>query len=155
MDRRKIDVVLSTLLIIVSLIVLTNDNLVEGGVETELGSMFLPRIIAGLMIIFSVSMAVPSLLKLVRNVDQEENEAIDTTGFLGVLYYISIFVAYWLLVPVVGFLVATPFVMFGIAVLLGGRNWVPMVLMSVITPVLVFYGALYFLRVFLPIWALS
>ncbi|WP_461536741.1 tripartite tricarboxylate transporter TctB family protein [Spongorhabdus nitratireducens] len=155
MDRRKIDVVLSTLLIIISVIILTNDNLVEGGVETELGSMFLPRIVAGLIIIFAAVMGIESLLKLLRQAKQEESEIIVTQGFSGVLVYIGIFIAYWLAVPHVGFLVATPFVMFSVAVLLGGRNWIPITLVSVITPLLIFYGSSHFLRVYLPTWTLS
>ena len=35
MDRRKIDVAFSSLLIVISFIILTGDNLVEGGMETE------------------------------------------------------------------------------------------------------------------------
>ncbi|MRI32436.1 tripartite tricarboxylate transporter TctB family protein [Endozoicomonas sp. OPT23] len=155
MDRRKIDVVLATISIVVSVIILTNDSLVEGGVETELGSLFLPRIVAGLMIVFSAAMAIPSLLGLLRQAEQTDEEAISTTGFSGVFIYIGIFITYWLVVPYVGFLVATPFVMFSIAALLGGRKWLPIVLMSVITPLMVFYGSLHFLRVFLPTWTLS
>ncbi|MCW8884463.1 MAG: hypothetical protein OQK12_04290, partial [Motiliproteus sp.] len=64
MDRRKIDVVLSTFLIIASLIILTNDNLAEGGAESDLGIMFLPRIVAGLIIIFASTIAIQSLRNL-------------------------------------------------------------------------------------------
>ena len=56
--------------------------------------------------------------------------------------------------PYVGFLVATPFIMLAVAILLGGRNWVPIIATSVITPVLLFYGSREFLRVYLPTWTL-
>ena len=46
MDRRKIDVAMTSFLIVMSLIILISDDLVQGGVETDLGSMFLPRIVA-------------------------------------------------------------------------------------------------------------
>ncbi|MBQ0783899.1 MAG: tripartite tricarboxylate transporter TctB family protein, partial [Amphritea sp.] len=64
MDRRIIDIGFSTFLIIVSLIILTNDNLVEGGAESDLGSMFLPRVVAGLIILFAATIAIQSLRKL-------------------------------------------------------------------------------------------
>ncbi len=155
MDRRKLDIVMSAVLIIASIIILTDETLVEGGVESELGSMFLPRIIATLIIIFSATIGITSLRRLLIKADTEDCEKIDIEGFSGILVYIGIFIAYWFLVPITGFLVTTPFVMFSIAVLLGGRRWIPIITMSVVTPVIVYYGSLHFLRVFLPVWNLS
>ncbi|MEH6651433.1 MAG: tripartite tricarboxylate transporter TctB family protein [Motiliproteus sp.] len=154
MDRRKIDVVLSTFLIIVSVIILTNDKLVEGGAESDLDSMFLPRVVATLMIIFSATTAIQSLRKLAVGSKPEAQEIIITDGFSGILIYIGIFIAYWLTVPHIGFLVATPFIMIAVAILLGGRNWIPVISMSVITPVLIYFGSREFLRVYLPTWTL-
>ncbi|WP_315982062.1 tripartite tricarboxylate transporter TctB family protein [Aliamphritea spongicola] len=68
----------------------------------------------------------------------EDKELIVTNGYGGIFIYIGIFIAYWLLVPVLGFLVTTPFVMFSVALLLGGRNWIPITAVSVITPILIF-----------------
>jgi len=154
MDRRKIDVVLSTLLIIVSVIILTNDNLAEGGAESDLGILFLPRVVAGFMIIFAATIAIQSFMKLSKGAELEGQELITTDGFSGIFIYIGIFVAYWLAVPHLGFLVTTPFVMLGVAVLLGGRNWLPIIAVSVITPVLIYYGSREYLRVYLPTWTL-
>jgi len=150
MNRRKIDVTFSTFLILVSLIILFNDNLVEGGVETELGSMFLPRLVAVCIMIFSATIGIQSIVKLHRGTKLESEEKIDTTGFLGIALYLTIFVLYWLAVPYVGFLAATPFAMLGIAFLLGCQSWVTMVVISVITPLVVNYGCSNYLRVFLP-----
>ena len=154
MDRRKIDVVISTFLIIISVIILTNDNLVEGGAESDLGAMFLPRVVAGLIIIFSATIALQSLRKLSQGGQPEGPELIITEGFGGIVIYIGIFVAYWLAVPYVGFLVATPFVMLAVAILLGGLNWIPIIATSLITPALIYFGAREFLRVYLPTWSL-
>jgi len=154
MDRRKIDVVLSTFLIIVAVIILTNDNLAEGGAESDLGIMFLPRVVAGFMLIFSATIAIQSFNKLAKGAELEGPELIITNGFSGIFIYIGIFVAYWLAVPYLGFMVTTPFVMLGVAVLLGGRNWIPLIALSVITPVLIYYGSREFLRVYLPTMAL-
>lgn len=155
MDRRKVDIVVMTALIIASLIILVDDSLSEGGVETEFGSLFLPRIVAVFIIIFATTIACSSLLKLWAKRKITEGETIALNGFLGVNIYIGLFIAYWFVVPYIGFLIATPFVMFCIALLLGGRNWIPMALMSILVPILVFYGSNHFLRVFLPTWSLS
>lgn len=154
MDRRKIDIVLSTVLIIVSVIIFTNDNLVEGGVESDLGSMFLPRIVAGMIMIFAATIAFQSFRKLASGSQPEGPEIILTDGFGGIFIYIGIFITYWLAVPWVGFMVATPFIMIAVALLLGGRNWGPIIATSVITPVLIYYGSREFLRVYLPTWTL-
>jgi hypothetical protein len=155
MDRRKVDVVVMTMLMIVSIIILTNDNLSDGGVETELGSLFLPRIVAGFIIAFSLFVGSSSLFKLLQKEQMSDVETISLSGFFAVNIYIAIFIAYWFLVPLVGFLFITPLVMFAVAILLGGRDWLPMIAVSVIVPLLVFYGSSHFLRVFLPTWSFS
>mgnify|MGYP000241719947 CR=1 FL=1 len=154
MDRRKIDIYLSTFLIVISTIILTNNNLVEGGAESNLGSMFLPRFVACLIIIFSLIIAVQSLVKLTNNVTLIENEIINTRGLSGVFIYIVILIAYWFSMLHMGFLISTPFIMIAVAILLGGRRWVPIITMSVMTSLIIFYGSKIFLRVYLPTWTL-
>ena len=139
----------------VSLIILTNDGLVEGGMETELGSMFVPRVIAIFILIFSGTIGVQSLLKMRKNEELELVEYIDTVGFGGVAIYFGIFILYWLAVPYVGFIVATPFTIFSVAYLLGGRSWIPIGTVSIVTPIIIYYGCSQYLRVFLPTWSLS
>lgn len=155
MDRRKIDVVLSTILILVSLIILLRDDLAKGGMETELGSMFLPRLVAVFILLFSGTIGIQGLLSLARKEKRLPTEFIDTTGFLGVGIYFAIFILYWLIVPHLGFLVTTPFIIFAIAYLLGGRSWLPIAAISIITPLLIYYGCSQYLRVFLPTWSLT
>lgn len=155
MDRRIADVVFTTALIIASVVILVGNNLVEGGVETDLGSLLLPRLVAMAIIVFSVLIGVPSLLKLLGNEARSTLETIDTEGFLGVGLYIGILAAYWYFLPIAGFLVTTPVAMFAIAVLLGGRRWWVMAAVSVAVPTVVYYGCSNFLRVFLPVWNLS
>jgi hypothetical protein len=152
-ERRKIDVILSSVLILASVIILTDDNLVEGGLETDLGSLFLPRIVAAFMMVFAAFIGIQSLIKINKKVALESSETIDVNGFLGIFIYIFIFTLYWFLVPRLGFLITTPFVMLAISWLLGGRSWIPMISLSLVIPLLVFYGARQFLRVYLPTWA--
>jgi putative tricarboxylic transport membrane protein len=49
--------------------------------------------------------------------------------------------------------VATPAVIVAVAVLLGGRSWVPIIAMSLITPAVIFYGCRELIRVYLPEWS--
>ena len=153
MDRRKIDVGLSTFLMIISVIILTNDNLADGGAESDLGILFLPRVVAGFIILFAAIIGIQSLRSLSQGRKPEGQELIATDGFTGIFIYIAIFVFYWLAVPYLGFMITTPIVMLAVAYLLGGRNWPPIIAVSVITPILIFYGSREFLRVYLPTWA--
>lgn len=155
MDRRKFDVAFAGLLIFGALVILTSDSLVDGGVETELGSMFLPRIVAGFIAIFALMIGLPSLRKLLKAVPPGGLERIDPEGMLGVLVYLAILGIYWKVMPLVGFLAATPLTMFAIAWLLKGRNWLAMAAVSIITPVAIYYGSSGVLRIFLPAWSLS
>ncbi|MGH1427382.1 MAG: tripartite tricarboxylate transporter TctB family protein [Arenicella sp.] len=156
MDRRKIDVVVTSLLIMGGIIILTNDNLSSGGIEaTSLGSLFLPRLVAIFLIVFSAFIGLQSLMKIRTKQVQLDDEKISLAGFMGVNIYVALFIAYWFLTPYVGFLIATPFIMLAIAFLLGGKNWWAMIAVSLITTCLVFYGCKHFLRVFLPTWSLS
>ncbi|REG83175.1 tripartite tricarboxylate transporter TctB family protein [Marinomonas pollencensis] len=154
MDRRKIDIYLSTFLIVISAIILTNNNLVEGGAESNLSSMFLPRFSACLIIIFSLTIAIQSLMKLARKSEIKQHEIIETEGLSGVYIYIGILITYWISMLFLGFLISTPFIMIAVAVLLGGRRWVSIISMSVITSLIIFYGSKFFLRVYLPTWSL-
>lgn len=153
MDRRKIDIAMTSLLVLASLIILTNDNLAQGGVQTDLGSMFLPRLVAVVMIAISATIGVSAIIQLSRGESMHEDERIRTDGFLGVGIYLANLILYWLAIPYVGFLIATPIAMLGVAFLLGGRDWIPIIAMSVITPLVVFYLCREYLRVFLPTWS--
>lgn len=154
MNRRYFDIVIGSVLITLSIIILTLDGLAEGGAETDLGTMFMPRVVAGFILIFSAMIAIPSLHQIMRSTPLTAQEKINTNGLGGVLIYIAIFVAYWWFLPLVGFIFATPIAMFTIAVLLGGRSWLAMSLVSVILPVVIFYGAREIIRVYLPEWSL-
>lgn len=154
MDRRKIDIGLSAVLITTSVIILSSDKLAEGGMETDLGSLFLPRLVAVLIIFLSGSIGIQAIRHLNRSKQPPPEETIATNDFAGVGIYLLIFVAYWIAVPYVGFIIATPFVMLGIAVLLEGRNWLPMITMSIAIPLIIYYLSYHVLRVYLPTWSL-
>lgn len=154
MNRRYLDVLLCSVLVVASILILTSDGFAQGGVETRLGSLFVPRLVAGFILIFALMIGIPSLRHIRADTPLTANEVIGTDGLGGVAVYVAIFVAYWWALPAVGFLVATPPAMFAIAVLLGGRSWLPMLVISTLTPTLIFYGARELIRVYLPEWAL-
>lgn len=149
MDKRKAELAASILIIFISAFIIFNDNLVEGGVETDLGSMFLPRSLAYLMIFLALSMGYKSLKKIV-----DESETIDIRGFSGVFYYIGILFFYWLTMPYIGFMVSTFLVMISVAFLLGAKSWVRVIVMSIFLSAIIQYGAKDFLYVYLPTWNL-
>ena len=154
MDRRKADVVIGSILIAMSIFILTNDNLVVGGVETDLGSMFLPRLLAVFIMAFSLTIVWDAFRKLQQGESLQKHEVIDTRGYSGIAIYVGIFTTYWYLVEILGFIFCTPFAMVGIMLLLGGRNWKVMLPLAIIAPVLVYYGCYNYLRVMLPVWSL-
>lgn len=154
MDRRKIDCVVSSLLIAVSITILTNNNLVEGGVESALGSMTLPRIVAGVMLIIAAIIGIQALWSLIKN-STADDDKIDTKGFASVALYIGIFTVYWWLLPIFGFLICTPLMMLAIAALLACNNWRMMLVISIVVPLIIFYGSRHFLYVYLPTLSLG
>lgn len=154
MDKRKAELAASILIIFISAFIILNDNLVEGGVETDLGSMFLPRSLACLMILLALSMGYKSLKEIVKSKVVDVDEVIDINGFTGVFYYIGILFFYWLTMPYLGFMVSTFLVMISVAFLLGAKNWVRVMGMSIFLSAIIQYGAKEFLYVYLPTWNL-
>ncbi len=155
MDKPRVDMAFSSTIILISILILSNDALVEGGVQTELGSLFLPRIVAVLMIIFALGMGLPALLGILRTTRRTSSPWAGAQDAIGVILYLAILLAYWLAMPLVGFVVATPVAMLAIGRLLGARKWWPMLAVSIITPLVIDSGSRAFLRVFLPVWSLS
>ncbi|CAM4045428.1 tripartite tricarboxylate transporter TctB family protein [Paracoccus yeei] len=154
MNRRYVDVVLGSVLIAAAILILSRGELAQGGVETQLGSMFMPRVVAGFILIFSAMIAITSLRQIIAQSALAPQEMIATEGLGGVLVYVGIFAAYWWLLPTLGFVVTTSAAMFAIAVLLGGRSWFAMAVVSIIIPVITFYGCRELIRVYLPEWSL-
>ncbi|WP_282026467.1 tripartite tricarboxylate transporter TctB family protein [Limimaricola cinnabarinus] len=154
MSRRHLDVALCSALIVAALLILTREGLAQGGVETRLGSMLMPRVVAGLVILFSLMIGLPSLRGLLENRPLLPAELVETSGLDGVFVYMALLAAYWWAMPLVGFLVATPVLIFAVAVLLGGRSWMALLAVALITPTAIHYGSRELIRVYLPEWSL-
>ena len=117
--------------------------------------MSVPRVIAFLIHIFSPTIGAQAIFKMRKKEELALVEHIETKGFWGVAIYFGIFILYWLLTPHFGFILTTPFVIASIAYLLGGRSWIPIGILSIVTPILIYYGCSLYLRVFLPTWSLT
>ncbi|WP_341667002.1 tripartite tricarboxylate transporter TctB family protein [Alcaligenes sp. SDU_A2] len=154
MVKPRINMAFSSAIILISILILSNDSLVSGGVQTELGSLFLPRIIAVLMIALALGIGLPALLGILRHTHATDSDG-RAHDAIGVCLYLAILLAYWAGIPWVGFMVATPLAMLAIGWLLGARKFLPLLAISVITPFVIDYGSRTFLRVFLPGWSLG
>ncbi len=153
MDKRKAEMFLSSILIVLSVFILTSNNLVEGGVETDLGSLFLPRSVALIMIALSIMMGWPAVKSFMKKHPINKDELIATEGFSGVLLYMIAMVGYWLAMPYVGFMFSTVAVMVFVAYVFGCsslQDWFKVVLMALVIAIGIDYGTKHFLRVYLP-----
>lgn len=150
MDKRKAEIFISLFLIIISLFILINDNLVEGGVESDLGSLFLPRIVAVILIALSISMGMSSIKSIIKDKKISTDDFINKDGFSGVFLYFGIIFFYWLSMPYIGFLVSTIITMLLVAKLLKAKQWTKVILMTLVVAVAINYGAKEFLHVYLP-----
>lgn len=153
MSKPKLELCFALIMIGISISILFSDNLVEGGIETDLGSLFLPRVIAVIMIFLSIMIGRTSLNSIIAERKTQHRDVIELDGFSGVLLYVAALIAYWFALSYLGFVLSTLAVMLFVAYLFGARGataWIKVVLMSVVVTVGVDYGAREFLRVYLP-----
>lgn len=153
MSKPKLELCFALVMIGMSMFILFSDNLVEGGIETDLGSLFLPRVVAVIMVFLSVMIARTSLNSIIVQRKTQHHEVIDLEGFSGVFLYIFTMVAYWLALSYFGFVLSTLAAMLFVAYIFGARGvkaWIKVVLMSAVVTFGVDYGAKEFLRVYLP-----
>lgn len=150
MDKRKAEIYISLFLIIISMVILVNDNLVEGGVESDLGSLFLPRVVAVILIALSLSMGMKAINEIKKEKRVNAENLINKEGFSGVFIYLAIIFFYWLSMPYIGFLISTIITMLLVAKLLNAQQWLKVIAMTLIVAVSINYGAKEFLHVYLP-----
>ena len=104
-----------------------------------------PRIMAWAMVICAVIVLVMNAVKLGRATEKAETLSLRDRGVRGALICLLISMAYYLLWEPVGFLILAPITMFVLMYLIDMRNYLTMVIVSIVLPVvmwLLFYKVL-------------
>ena len=107
----------------------------------------MPWVLTICLLLLSVLLLVQSLLK--RSAE-EEADKISPQQILGMAVLFVIFVAYIVLMNMVGYLVVTPFFIFAMMVISGSRRWAEMVISSVVVTAFVYLVFQFVFRVQLP-----
>lgn len=143
MQRRTIELSVLTVLILVSLSILfMGKSMVDGGMESGMSPLFLPRIIAALIIIFSLMGIVEA-----RKKKDSENLGASLTSMVK---NAGIFFVYLFVLPYAGFIPATTVMMFVVMFQMGGRNLPIMTFVSIAGSVIIYYASYHMLKVLLP-----
>jgi putative tricarboxylic transport membrane protein len=122
-------------------------GLPKRNLPNTLGADFMPWVLTICLLLLSVLLLVQSLLK--RSAE-EEADKISPQQILGMAVLFVIFVAYIVLMNMVGYLVVTPFFIFAMMVISGSRRWAEMVISSVVVTAFVYLVFQFVFRVQLP-----
>ena len=138
---------------------------VYGGVETKLGSLFFPRfaiisiaVLSLLLTCFAVleitnKFSLGVILKKEKSPVSQQTSAEEHSWKKAFLYIVMLF-GYLLLLYSLGFLVSSPLMIFSVMLLFGGRRLKLMIPLSIIVPLLIYYGCYHYMKVFLPVGVL-
>ena len=147
MQRRTIELTVMFLLVLVSLSILfLGKSMVDGGMESGMSPLFLPRIIAVLMLVFCT-------MGIYEAVKKQGAGGLET-DLVSVAKHIGIFFIYFFVLPYIGFMVATSVMMFVIMYQMGGRNLLVMAVVSISGSVIIYYAGYHLLKVLLPVGSL-
>ena len=154
---RKVDLFIGTISSIIFLFFLMNiDKFVYGGIPGSISPVLLPKLITMLIVFLSIIMVGISLFKnnnIKDNINKKVKSLTDEDQIVSqkfIALYIGILFSYFLLLYLFGFMLSTPFVMFAIMFILGGRNMKVILPLVIICPPLLYYLCYHFLRVMLP-----
>jgi hypothetical protein len=154
MERNKVDIIIGIVLCVFSLyFYIFAYEFIEGGMKSELGSMFLPRLTLFAIFCLSCLMllnAFRNIKKLNKQAGSNKKEYFNTRGYSNILKYTVVAFTYWLLMPYLGFLISTPLMMFSVMYLLSARKWLTMACVSITLTVALKYACYYGLKVLLP-----
>ncbi len=107
-----------------------------------------PKIVLVFIIVLSIALAIPSLIKLFQTSGEAEAETESTTLKKAAFFFIL--VSYGLLLKPLGFLITSFIVLTVISLLLGNRNWIQIFLFSLLSPVCLYLLATRGMLVSLP-----
>ena len=131
-EKRFSDLVIGVVFMALGLTVFLMANQLQT-VKLGIGPAGFPKFIAVLLALLGAVMTVSALRHGVPK-PQFKLEKKPTMLFLAA---VALCVLYVILVPTVGFMLLTPFLMFGMMLLFGNRNYVMCAIVSVVTTVLV------------------
>ena len=147
MQRRTIEFTIMFLLVLVSFSILfLGKSMVDGGMESGMSPLFLPRIVAVLILVFC-TMGIYETIK-------EQNADGLETDLVSVAKHVGIFFVYFFVLPYLGFMLSTSIMMFVIMYQMGGRNLLIMVVVSISGSVIIYYAGYHLLKVLLPVGSL-
>ncbi len=145
------------------LFLLTMHRFVYGGVQSTVGPLFFPKFVMTLVVVLSLVLVFKGFLRPAKKeaaAEPEETEASPATfkdpleeeevSNLNIVIYLGLLVAYMGMMHLVGFIVSTPIVMMVVAIILKGRNYIAMALMSIFFSVTLYYVALKLMKIMLP-----
>lgn len=162
MQKHKTDLLLATLLWVASLYILLFDDFIEGGLETDLGSLFLPRAAALVVAVLALFIGGPAIKALRAERGQSDHVA-DQQGqpqteekegsLLWPMLYIVALIAYWFALPILGFVLSTILVVFFVAYIFNcstAADWLKVLIISLVIAFGLDYVTKKFLKVYLP-----
>ena len=156
MRKYKQDLIMGVVFLFLSLfLIIATDHFISGGIATGIKSSFFPRLSMGIIAVVSVALILSSVHKM-RNITPE-NAGIKTgvpsekVSDRNMILFAAILVAYIVSLYLIGFLLATPILIDTLMFLLGGRRFVLISLLSIITPIVFYYVCLHFMKLILPV----
>jgi len=162
MQKHKSDLLLATLLWVASLYILLFDDFIEGGLETDLGSLFLPRAAALVVAVLALFIGGPAI-KALRAEHGQSDHVADQQGqpqteenegsLLWPMLYIVALIAYWFALPILGFVLSTILVVFFVAYIFNcntALDWLKVLVISLVISFGLDYVTQKFLKVYLP-----
>lgn len=142
------------------LFMLNMHKYVYGGVQSSVGPLFFPKFVMTLVVALSLLLvgmeffkkkkeAVPPSALQPEGVKEAGGEEEEVNNW-NIVIYLGILFGYMAMLHFIGFLISTPIVMMAVAIILKGRNYITMTLMSIFFSVTLYYVALKMMKIILP-----
>jgi hypothetical protein len=149
------------LFLLSTLFLLTMHHFVSGGIKTEVGSLIFPQFTIASISLLSLILAIFGYLRTTEKFSSRfksgEDElhrgttnAVEKMNRNRIILYVFLLFGYFLMLYFLGFLISTPVILFLAMVLLRGQNLKVMISLSIVTALVIYYSAYYFMRVMLP-----
>ncbi len=144
------DVVIGLILFMISFPFLLNmHRFVSGGMHSAVSPLSFPRFVIVLVVILSVVLMITGLFsKSAPAVEEKKGVGPNPVNSL---IYLGLLFLYLILLHYVGFMVATPIIMVGVAYILNGRNFKVLIPGFIAFSVGLYFVALKLMKIMLPL----